>query len=491
MHQLLNYPYREYPTLFHDVQMAGIFSDSKYFADATPLLEPETLEKKYEDAKVLPGFDLLSFVKEHFSLPEEKTGGDSLSEGKSIDKHIKDLWSYLTILPEQVEKEAYSNLIKLPYPSIIPGGRFREMYYWDTYFTMLGLKESGEISLIENLVDNFAYLIQTFGFIPNGMRTYFLSRSQPPFFSLMVELLASIKGETIILKHLNALQQEYNFWMTGSRLVQLPSGLQLNRYWDDCPEPRPESYEEDVEMARESKRPAEELYRDLRAACESGWDFSARWLAVPDDLSSIRATQLLPVDLNCLLYHLEQTLAKAYDLQGNQPNAQLYSEKATSRLTAVQTLFWSESHHWFMDYDLETATLSQQFTLAGAFPLYFNLATKDQAGTSVETIKNEFLKKGGLVSTPSHSGQQWDAPNGWAPLQWITYKGLKNYELDDLAHKVATAWKTNVENVFSRSGKMVEKYNVENTDLEAGGGEYPNQDGFGWSNGVYLALASE
>ncbi len=491
MHQQLNYPFRNYPGLFHDVQLAGLFPDSKFFVDATPTIDPETVEKRYFKAKEGHDFDLRTFVQEHFTLPEDTNNEEDLSAGKSIRRHITDLWDLLTVAPAHETLSRYSNLIQLPYRSIIPGGRFREMFYWDTYFTMLGLKESGAIDLLENQVNNFAYLIRTFGFIPNGMRTYFLSRSQPPFFSLMVELLASIKGNAVLLNYLDALSTEYNFWMTGERLVDLTPDLQLNRYWDNTPEPRPESYKEDLELAERSSRTDSQLFLDLRAACESGWDFSSRWLTDPNDLSTIRTTQLLPVDLNCLLYHLEKTLAQASQLQQHQQAADRYTKAAKERKTAIQNLFWSSKHQWFMDVELETKLPANQLTLAGAFPLFLGIATQDQAEQAGQTIRKTFLKEGGLLTTTIRSGQQWDAPNGWAPLQWVTYKGCSNYGLDNLALDIAHRWTRNVERVYEKSGKLVEKYNVENTQLEAGGGEYPNQDGFGWSNGVYLALVSK
>ena len=156
-------------------------------------------------------------------------------------------------------------------------------------FTMLGLKESGKVDMIENMVDNFAFLINTYGHIPNGNRTYYLSRSQPPFFSLMVALLASIKGDEVYLKYADAMEKEYKFWMDGAdklkpgdayrRVVKMKDGTVLNRYWDDAATPRPEGFKEDVAVAERSGRDKEEMYRNLRAGAESGIDFSTRWFA--------------------------------------------------------------------------------------------------------------------------------------------------------------------------------------------------------------------
>ena len=204
---------------------------------------------------------------------------------------------------------------------MIPGGRFREIYYWDSYFTMHGLEASGRVDLIRAMVHNFAHLIDTYGHIPNGNRTYYLSRSQPPFFSLMVDLLAEEKGNGVFVEYLPALQKEYNYWMDETaptkHLVKMPDGSDLNRYYDQLDTPRPESYRQDVETSEASTKDPKIIYRNLRSAAESGWDFSSRWFADGQNITTINTTELIPVDLNGLLYHLETTLAKAFRVRGD------------------------------------------------------------------------------------------------------------------------------------------------------------------------------
>jgi alpha,alpha-trehalase len=214
---------------------------------------------------------------------------------------------------------ANSSLIPLPNPYVVPGGRFREVYYWDSYFTMVGLVESGRRDLVRSMLDNFAHLIRTVGHIPNGNRTYYLSRSQPPYFAAMVGLYARAADSVQALRYLDALEAEHTFWMTGAtglrpgeafrRVVRLPSGAVLNRYWDDRPEPRPEAYKPDFEIAR-SVRDAdrERFYRNTKATAESGWDFSSRWMRDSSDLRTLETIDLVPVDLNSLLYHAERTI---------------------------------------------------------------------------------------------------------------------------------------------------------------------------------------
>lgn len=478
--------------LYEAVQGAGIFPDSKYFPDCIPKSKPAEILEAFETEKDQDEFDLRSFVERHFNPPQQPNTNYS-SENRSINEHLNLLWDILTRQPDQQA----GTLIALPKAYIVPGGRFREIYYWDSYFTMLGLKASDRWDIIQNMVDNFAYLINTIGFIPNGNRTYYLGRSQPPFFVCMVELLAEEKGEDIWLEYLPALQKEYNFWMAGSeelspentankRTVLMNDGAVLNRYYDHFSTPRPEAYIEDVHIAKKSENSAEEVYRHIRAAAESGWDFSSRWFADGSNMETINTTDLLPVDLNCLLYHLEQNLGKGYRISGENHLSAFYESKATQRKKAILKYFWNENSGFFFDYDFIKEQHSGALTLAGLFPLFFNLASSGQAAQVAEMVANKFLFPGGVSTTLLQTGQQWDAPNGWAPLQWITIKGLSNYGQNNLAETIRQNWTNTVEMVYATTGKMMEKYNVMHPDKAAGGGEYPNQDGFGWTNGVYL-----
>ena len=148
----------------------------------------------------------------------------------------------------------------------------------------------------------------------------------------------------------------------------------------------------------------------------------------------------------------------------------------------------SPSTRFFHDLKRADCTPTSALTLAGIFPLCFGIATEEQAKACAQRIEDDFLKEGGVVTTPLTTGQQWDAPNGWAPLQWMTYFGLKKYGYSNLANDIARRWITLATNVYQRSGKLLEKYNVEDMSLLSGGGEYEVQDGFGWTNGVILAF---
>ncbi|MFN0216869.1 MAG: alpha,alpha-trehalase TreF [Saprospiraceae bacterium] len=490
--------------LYEAVQSSGIFPDSKFFPDCSLKSDSANILEDYEKEKTQAGFDLKTFVVAHFDFPETPESNYE-SGNKPLQEHLDMVWEVLKREPNLSLNGNHSTLIPLPHPYIVPGGRFREVYYWDSYFTMLGLKESGRVDVIQNMVDNFAYQIDTFGHVPNGNRTYYLSRSQPPFFSLMVSLLAEIKGDEILLQYRRVLEKEYAFWMDGEhemvaplegvppihaqrRLVQLSDGSLLNRYWDDDPSPRPEAYLEDLHTARRSKRPEEDTFRHLRAAAESGWDFSSRWFGEEQELASIRTCDLLPVDLNCLLYFLEKTLVHAYRQLPDHTPVVVYRERARLRKAAIQKHCWNAEKGFFFDYNIVESQQSRSFTLAGVFPLFFQIAEPQQAASVAKILEERFLCPGGLVSTLSHTGQQWDAPNGWAPLQWIAYKGLINYGHVELAEKIRQNWLALCEKTYAATGKMMEKYNVETPNAPGGGGEYPNQDGFGWTNGVYLKL---
>lgn len=491
-------PDQIYAQLFHDVQMAKIFPDGKTFVDCIPKRNPKDIMYDYGLMKG-PKMDLKKFVEDNFEIPRNPQI-NYVQQEKDVVAHIKNLWGVLRREPDKAIEG--SSLLPLPYPYIVPGGRFREIYYWDSYFTMLGLRESGQADMIHNMVKNFAYLIDTYGHIPNGNRTYYLSRSQPPFFSMMVELLAEIKGDSIYRNFLPQLEKEYLFWMKGveklkagqfnARVVKLSDGSILNRYWDDNTVPRQESYKEDVEVAEKSGRNKVEMYKHLRAGAESGIDFSSRWFKDPNQIASIQTTDFIPVDLNCLMYKLEQVIAKSKILSGDDSGAVKFRKLAENRRKAVDKYCWSKNLQYYVDYNFKTKLQSKIVTAGGLYPFgvfqgkpdYLSLLARQAA----KQVREKLLQAGGITTTPNTTNQQWDAPNGWAPLQWMAVMGLERCGQRELAREIGQRWiKLNVD-VYARTGKMMEKYNVVDTKLEAGGGEYPGQDGFGWTNGVLLAL---
>ncbi len=482
--------------LFREVQIQQVYDDGKTFVDMIPRSDSREIMQRYESRRDAADFDLLTFVEANFDPPRTAQSGFTSNGEAGISEHIKTLWPVLTREAGSDEGRSGS-LIVLPEEYVVPGGRFREVYYWDSYFTMLGLAASGQDSLVRTMVENFAYLIDELGFIPNGNRTYYLTRSQPPFFSHMVSLLASIEGDRVYAEFMDQLKDEYAFWMDGAdqvsasdravnHVVWMADSVYLNRYYDAGDRPRAESYREDLMVIRESERDSQEVARHLRSAAESGWDFSARWFADGQNLSSINTTDILPPDLNALLYHLEHTIAEHSEFI---PEREAYQRRAERRRSAIEQYLWNGESEWYEDRNWTTGELTGYRTLAGMYPLFVGLTTDDHAAALARTLEEEFLAPGGLRTSLKRTGQQWDAPNGWPPLQWMAFAGLERYGYEDLATDVRMRWMDNNERVYENVDKMVEKYNVENITLEAGGGEYPVQDGFGWTNGVYLRMA--
>lgn len=487
--------------LFTDLHASGLWSDPKVISDAIPQAPPEVILTAYRKQLNEPNFDLKNFFERHFKMLPDLADEFICDTSQPVKLHIKKLWPFLERKADKENTMEGSSLIPLPHSYIVPGGRFNEIYYWDSYFTMLGLQLTGKIDQIQGMVDNFSYLIDRFGFIPNGNRTYFLGRSQPPFYAMMITLLAESKGQGILTKYLPQLKKEHMFWMRGKdslqkgkadeRVVALSNGNFLNRYFDNFPIPRQEMYPYDVKDCQKSGRSQKNFYLDVRSACESGWDFSCRWFEEIANFSTISTSQIVPVDLNCLLLHLEHTIAKASELDADKKTANVFKQLAKQRAENIQAYCWNETLQYYSDYQFIQERKSARLSLAAMYPLFFKIASQSQAKACAQMLESQFLHEGGLVSTPYFSGQQWDAPNGWAPLQWIAVKGLLNYGFDTLANEIGKRWLKLNDDVFKRTGKMMEKYNVVDMDLPAGGGEYEGQTGFGWTNGVYLKILDE
>ena len=481
--------------LFREVALAGIFEDGKLWSDARPLRSPREIMDRYRQERPRGAEALRRFVDRHFAMPQ---GSDRATvqpqPGRPLCRHISELWPILT--REAVDPPPFSSLLALPHRFVVPGGRFREVYYWDSYFTMLGFGED-QAGLRRAMVDNFAHLVRSYGHVPNGNRSYYLSRSQPPFLFRMVGLLSPEDPARAYAEYLDVLRREHAFWMRGAeglqpaqarlRVVALPDGAVLNRYYDARDVPRDESYAADVETASRAGRPAREVHRNLRAAAESGWDFSSRWLADGDDLATIRTLSIVPPDLNALLYGLERAIADGCRRAGDGACGSEFNARAEARRRAMSAFLWNDELGLFDDYDWRRAERLGNVSAASLYPLFVGAASPDQASRVAATVRARLLAPGGLATTTRVTGQQWDAPNGWAPLQWIAAEGLRAYGEEPLAREIARRWLTTVRRAFRSTGKLLEKYDV-NEDRPGGGGEYPLQDGFGWTNGVTVAL---
>jgi alpha,alpha-trehalase len=295
----------------------------------------------------------------------------------------------------------------------------------------------------------------------------------------MVALLDSQNPARAFARYLPELKREHQFWSEGGellpantatrRVVRLADGSLLNRYWDDSDRPRDESWRTDWALARQVSRPAPDIYRNIRAAAESGWDFSSRWFADGKTQKTITTTNIIPVDLNSLLYGLEQAIAQGCDQVKDSRCASDYRQRAKARRAAIDRYLWNEKEGVYYDYDIANRRQTKRLSAATLYPLFAAAASQNQADGVATITQARLLKAGGIVTTPIQTGQQWDAPNGWAPLQWIAVSGL----------------------VYRQKAKLMEKYDVVTLGRSGGGGEYPTQDGFGWTNGVTRRLMAD
>jgi alpha,alpha-trehalase len=299
-------------------------------------------------------------------------------------------------------------------------------------------------------------------------------------------------GPAALERYLPALQAEWEYWHDQrdgpGHAVSMPGGGTLQRYFDQSTAPRLEAFAHDEHLARLSPQEPGAFYRNMRSATESGWDFSSRWYVGGETVAHTRTTEFVPVDLNCFLLHLERTLAKAHATCGDTAAAERFAAAAAAREQLLQRHCWFEAAGFFFDYHLPAGECSPHYTLAAVTPLFVRGATQTQADRVASVLRARFLQAGGLQTTLVRSGEQWDAPNGWAPLHWMAVAGLVNYGHDELAAEIAQRWINLNVGVFTRTGRLMEKYNVVDLSVPAGGGEYPTQDGFGWTNAILLKL---
>lgn len=498
----LKSPDIEFGELFREVQLKNIFPDSKTFADCTPNADASIILKAYNEQRGQSSFDLKRFVNDNFTLPQELDNTYKANPNTQIQQYVNDLWTTLIRKPE-----GGGTLIRLRKSHPFASLGEREMYYSDSYFAMLGLETIKKDSVIENMVINFAQLIQDFGHIPSGNRSYYLSRSQPPYFAIMVKLLTDLKKDkNVLIQAIPQIQKEYYYWMaiedenkrkemedarkkgvkSHRKVIFLDKDATLNRYFDETQTPRPEAYREDITTAKKSGRKPENVYQDLRSGAESGWDFSSRWLRDGKSLETIHTTEIAPIDLNTLLYQYEIILSEAYTAKGTNAYAKSFAELASKRKSLINKYLWNEQVGFYFDYDFVIGKQKDVYSLAGVYPLFFKMTTPQQAEKVAKVIETKFLQAGGLMTTLNLTELNWDGPNGFASLHWITIQGLRNYGFNNLANQIKANWlNTNLE-VYKKTGRIFDKYDVTKPSTIVG-----TKEGFGTTNGVLAKLLSE
>jgi len=492
--------------LFEAVQKKQVFTDCKQFVDMVPKDDPERILRLWEKLKDEPIFDLKTFVLTYFEEPEEFSHVLNIERKKACRDQIRSMWSSLFRKPDKAVSE-FDSLIPLPHPYVVSGENSREVNYWDSYFLAQGLRADGHESMILNMIRNFSFLINEMGCIPGGNRVYLSDRSQPPFFTPLAEMGVKLFGDDLLSEVLPSAVKEYNFWMdkdegrekhavsfstekrTGIDEEVEISNHHLNRYWSDLESPRQELWNRDqAEAKSHDESRANNLYRNIRAASESGWEFSSRWQAQFSERRIVSATDILPVDLNTLIWYMEKKISEWSLKTGDEKRARDFERKAYQRKKSIVDLMWSKPEGFYFDYNVRTKKRSDKWTLAAVYPLYFGLASKDQATKVASHLERRFLKKGGLVTSLNESGLKWDAPYGWAPLHWMAVVGLNKYGFDRLSGEISKRWRGLVDQKFRQTGKLTEKYNVIDLDRENGNGFAAGKNAYGWTNGVYSAL---
>lgn len=554
--------------LLHDVQLARPYQDSKEFVDmptrkpiAQVLAAYALLPRPITNNTALNSFLAANFKPAGSELKEVSpppltdpsfTVNIASPELRSFISQVVDIWPSLTrnYAAGDLCNGCVSSMLPLNRTFVVAGGRFREQYYWDSYFILEGLlRTRGDyITIGKNIILNFLDFVQQYGFVPNGSRAYYLNRSQPPVLSLMVSKYVAYTNDTSFLSRaLPLLEKEYNYWKAYHSVnVNTKTGtVVLSRYNVINSSPRPESYVEDYETANnvtfftESgayQVPAlydnqkKDLYAELATGAESGFDYSSRWLKDPAQAStgktfplrSLNIRSIVPVELNSILYGNEKAISDLYLLIGGKSEkVKEYAQYALTRKESMFTVLYDAKNNGYFDYNLTSNGLNIKsmdqvtFSPAQYFPFWTG-AAHDTLLSNKSTLMAIFspiqtrldASKGSVETSNIRSGQQWDSPNVWAPLEYAMIQALKATEvpsLEQLGLRLAQrfidstfcTWRStggqidNLPNLRNDSlkGLMFEKYSSEGVDKVGSGGEYKVVPGFGWTNGVVIWIA--
>ncbi len=417
-------------------------------------------------------------------------------------------------LPADLDGLKEQGLLYLPKPYVVPGGRFNEMYGWDSYFIQVGLLRDGEIEMAKNMADDFIYQVKNYGRILNANRTYYLSRSQPPFLTQMVwGVYEKTHDRKWLEDALPAIFKCYELWSTEPHLIPETS---LSRYWDFGEGPAPEVLSDekdaqgrthydlvkeyfkthqfdDYELSQYFDKQTDQLtplfYKGDRSMRESGFDPSNRF--GPFNIDVIHYN---PVCLNTLLYLMEQQTVQILDELGKTGESGKWRELAKQRAERINRLMWDEKDGLYYDYDFVNKRVRHYPFLTTFYPLWAGIATKGQAARIVKNLPL-FERKGGLRTSTYASGNQWDSPFGWAPLQMIAVDGLRRYGYGAEAERISLEFLGTVRREYLRQGFIVEKYDVvsggSNVAKNIHFGYSANQVGFGWTNAAFTHLFDE
>ncbi|RKP09962.1 glycoside hydrolase [Thamnocephalis sphaerospora] len=512
------------------IQSAKLHNDSKYFVDQ-PTSKP--LNQVLAAFAQLPGQptrdQVAKFVGDNFLPAGAEIGPAVLSDFRteapflskirdpelrrfSQDVHSKWLSLGREYKPDVLCAGCASSVLPTKKPFVVPGGRFREFYYWDSYFTMEGLLISGMTETVKGMIENILDIVDEYGFMPNGARIYYLNRSQPPLLTQMVRLYVEATNDDVFLaRALPTLEKEHAFWMKNRTVTVSAPGkprARLAVYAVNNDQPRPESWREDKHTAANmADAQRKRFYAEMAAGAESGWDYSSRWFTQETALDSIATSQVVPVDLNSILYANERAIAHFSKRLGRNHVCTKYAVAADARRDAIHQYLWSEKDSQWYDFNLTSRQQNERFYASTVVPLWSHaldrrLFNSQTAARFVAAVRPALDMPGGAPTSLIKSGQQWDFPNAWPPLEHFVVYGLLNAktpEARDLAKQLAQRWINsnycgwlatggNGKQPGRTGGLMFEKYDASRLGIPGDGGEYEVQEGFGWSNGVLLSF---
>lgn len=481
------------------MQMEELFNDQNIFPDLPLKESPESVIKDFKKQTDLGKLNTRSklelFVMKHFDQvdseiidyePEDWRKTPKFLKGikdkklRSFAKEIHNLWKKLTKQTIHKNPSNWYSSIHQNYPFIIPGERFSVNYYWDSYFILKGTLTCGMQKTSKGVILNLLDMVNNFGFVPNGMRNYYKSRSQPPLLIQMIEDYIRETKDTSFLNdnNLKIMEKEYQWWMKN-RIVKFGTHEILNIYNSNWYQPRPESYKHDFELTKDPK-----IWHEIAAAAESGWDFSSRWFKSRESMKTIQTTSIIPVDLNSILYGNERILAKFFKKVGNNEKSKFYYEQAKLRKQSMKKYLWNSRKRSFFDYNYQTKEQNEEFYLSNYLPLFYEFKNP----VKIDPIIFSF--KGGIPVSLFYSKkapQQWDFPNSFPSTTFFFLEGLwKKGNYDDIVLAEAQKFVNQAFCNYKERGVIFEKYNVEEPHKISTGGEYETQKGFGWTNGVLI-----
>ena len=492
-----------------------------YIADTWKTLTRDPLScEALVDPKVPPGRSILY-------IPQSLSNDSRIrTAARSCETEVRPLpFAKPTPSTADLSRIPQHGLLYLPNRYVVPGGRFNEMYGWDSYFIVLGLIESGETALARGMVDNFTFEIENYGAILNANRSYYLTRSQPPFFSSMILAVYAAEQERgradreWLARAYGAAVEDHRFWTTGQHLA---GDTGLSRYYDFGSGPVPEMHDDPkyyqhaafwfqksrqtshlVPASPNDLRVAEsvpagcngepcirhlafdaEFYKGDRALRESGFDVTFRFGAFGVDTH-----HYAPVCLNALLYKYEGDLAAIATMLGKPGEARRWRAAQQQRAARIHRYLWNSQTGQFVDYNFMAKTQSSYTYATMFYPLWTGLATRTQAAAVAANLKL-LERPGGIALSTRQTGVQWDEPFGWAPVEMIAVEGLRRYGFKDDADRLSVKWLSMIVENFRREGTIREKYDVvkRSSDVDIAVGYQSNVAGFGWTNASFLRM---